>query len=74
MKKSILTLGKLISKESQKEIKGGTRPPVCIPGTCYSSSQSNVLSMGNINGTPCGVFFGTKICKGTILNNQCCLN
>ncbi len=75
MKKSILNLGKTLSKESQQQIKGGTRPPVCTPGTCYSSSQPNIISMGNINGTPCGVVFGSLICKGTILsNNQCCLN
>ncbi|MBA6156383.1 hypothetical protein H3Z83_07635 [Tenacibaculum sp. S7007] len=73
MKKSILNLGKALNKAEQKEVNGGkVFGPFCKSGACYSN---NWVSAGNENGDVCAVLFGYgDHCRGTINNNQCCLN
>ena len=65
MKKSILTLGKNLSKNQQKEINGGM-----FLNPCNGSSIYNNIGFGECTYTPRGIDT-RKLCLGEISNGFC---
>ena len=73
MKKTILSLGEVLNKNEQQKINGGARPSLCTTGECYSLG-SNIIVGNTSNGNPCGIIFGSNICKGVMNNGSCCIS
>ncbi len=74
MFKNISKLGAVLNANEQKEINGGTRVPLCNSGTCYPVNSTKVLVGSTSNGSPCGVIFGSNVCRGTVNFGSCCVS